>query len=171
MSGIAAEPDISTQDSVTRMKPSRGLSSRRNARVASARPIPSPPCPAPAITKSMTAPSCTASDQAMGSRYNSPKKAIMSPSRWATANKSASPRSTSAAARPGEQPLDLLDVAAIRQEHDHVVVVGDLRVVMRDHHRIPTHHRADARALGQRDLTDLAADDARGLVGAVDHGL
>ena len=60
ISGMVAEADISTHDSVTSRKPSRGLSSRRKRRVASATARPAPALMAAAITKSMTAPSCTA---------------------------------------------------------------------------------------------------------------
>ena len=68
MSGIAAEPDISTQDNVTSRNPSRGFSSRRKRRVAPASVRPTNALMRPAATKSSTAPSCTPSDQAIGNR-------------------------------------------------------------------------------------------------------
>src|SRR5687768_17937732 len=96
----------------------------------------------------------------------SPKKAIMSPSRCATANM---PGLTSAGA--GEQTLHLFDVAPVGEEDDDVIVVVDHGVVVGDGHLVAAHHGADDGALGQRYLAHLAAHHARGLVGAVDHGL
>src|SRR6185436_1124960 len=168
--GTAAEADISVQDSDTSRKPSRGLSSRRNLRVAAATASPKETLIRNAATKSMTAPSRAPSDQAMGSAYTSPKKAIIRPRTCATANKSAAP-GASAAAGAREQALDLLHVPAIGEEHDHVVVVGDQGVVVRDVNFVAAHHRADGRALRQRNLADAPAHHARGLVGAVHHGL
>src|SRR5678816_747821 len=126
ISGIAADADISVHDSDTSRKPSRGLSSRRKRRVPAASPRPTQALISAAVTKSITAPSCTSNDQAMGSTYSIPKKAIMRPSTWATASTFVP---ASATARAREQAFDLFDVPAIRKENDHVVVVHDLRVM------------------------------------------
>src|SRR5688572_15564110 len=166
MNGIAADADISVQDSDTSRKPSRGFNSRWKRRVAAATASPMKALISAAATKSMTWPSCTVSDQAMGSRYSSPKKAIIKPRTWATASTvDLSP------AGAGEQPLDLLDVAPVGEEHDHVVVVGDHGVVVGDVHFVAAHHGADDGAFGQRDLAHALAHHARGLVRAVHHGL
>src|SRR5690348_15180416 len=124
----------------------------------------------PAATKSSTAPSLAATDQATGSTYSSPKKPIMRPRTWATANKGGL-RCFSAAARAGEQAFHLFDVAPVGEEHDHVVVVGDQRVVVRDVHFVAAHHRADGGALGKRDLAHAFSHHARSLVRTVHHGL
>ena len=42
-----------------------------------------------------------------------------------------------------EQALDLVDLAAIRDEQDHVIVGLDLRVVMRHEHLVAANDRAD----------------------------
>jgi hypothetical protein len=68
MSGIAADADISTHDSVTSRNPSRGLSSRRKRRVPSATARPTTTLMPAAAMKSITAPSRTPSDHAIGNR-------------------------------------------------------------------------------------------------------
>src|SRR5579862_1731062 len=62
-----------------------------------------------------------------------------------------------------EQALERLDVAAIGEEHDQMVVEFDAGVVMRHDHVLTAHYRDDARALWQRNLLETLAEQRRAL--------
>src|SRR5580700_505841 len=69
-----------------------------------------------------------------------------------------------------EQALDRIDVPAVGEEQDDVIIALHDRIVMRHDHRLAAHDGADRGAVGQFDLIDALADHARAALIAVDDG-
>jgi hypothetical protein len=82
--GMVADADINTHTRVTNRKPSRGFSSRRNFKVASAMASPTPELMAAAMMNCSHSPSPVMIEQPTGSTYATPNMASTSPRTCAT---------------------------------------------------------------------------------------
>src|SRR5688572_24126533 len=100
--------------------------------------------PAPALspaaaTNSIAVPSCMSSAAASGSENVAPKMASRSPRTCATPSTAdLLPRSAA-----DEQAFDCLDVSAVGEKHDHVIVRLHHRVMMSHDDFISAHNGAD----------------------------
>src|ERR1700733_1223578 len=155
-SGIVADADINTHTRVTSRKPSRGFSSRRNFRVASAMASPTPELMAAAMMNCSHSPSPVTIEQPTGSTYATPKMASTSPRTCATPSMVAA-----ALARDSqEELLDRLEMPAVGEEQDHVIVRLHDGVVMGHDDLFAAHDGADESAFRELDFGNGSTDDA-----------
>src|ERR1700693_962562 len=124
--------------------------------------MPAPAHTSAAMTNDVPLPPIT-HEVTIGSTKAAPNAASIRPRTCAT-------RSTRGVRLPGraqEQTLDRVDMPAVGQEQDDVIVAVHERVVMRHDHLLAAHDGADRGAVGQLDLLDALAGQARAAVVAV----
>ena len=107
-------------------------------------------------------------EQPTGNTYAAPKIASKSPRTCATPSMAGVPL---AGSRAQEELLDGLEMPAVGEEQDHVIVLLHDSVVVSHDDLLAAHDRADERAFGEVDLLDRAADDPGGALVAMHHGL
>jgi hypothetical protein len=98
------------------------------------------------------------------------KNAIIKPRTCATASIWTFERSAPTGCFAEEEFFDLVDVATIGDEENHVIICLNDGVVVRHDDLVTSNHAADACAFRQHDFLDFLADDARAAIVTVDDG-